>query len=65
MTVGDRNGLAAKKDKVKILGRGELKTKLNVKVHAFSASAKAAIEAQGGTVEVVGNAPAAEGSKEK
>jgi len=59
------NGLAAKKDKVKILGRGELKTKLNVKVHAFSASAKAAIEAQGGTVEVVGNAPAAEGSKEK
>ena len=43
------NGLAAKKDKVKILGRGELKTKLDVSVHAFSASAKAAIEGQGGT----------------
>lgn len=42
------NGLASKKDKVKILGRGELKAKLNVTVHAFSASAKAAIEAQGG-----------------
>jgi large subunit ribosomal protein L15 len=49
------NGLAAKKDKVKILGRGELKTKLTVKVHAFSASAKAAIEAQGGTVELIGD----------
>jgi large subunit ribosomal protein L15 len=48
-----KNGLAAKKDKIKILGRGELKTKLSVKVHAFSASAKAAIEAQGGTVELV------------
>lgn len=43
------NGLASRNDKVKILGRGELKAKLDVKVHAFSASAKAAIEAQGGT----------------
>jgi large subunit ribosomal protein L15 len=42
------NGLATKKDKVKILGRGELKAKMDVTVHAFSASAKAAIEAQGG-----------------
>lgn len=42
------NGLASKKDKVKILGRGELKAKLNVTVHSYSASAKAAIEAQGG-----------------
>ena len=42
------SGLASKKDKVKILGRGELKVKLNVTVHAYSASAKAAIEAQGG-----------------
>jgi large subunit ribosomal protein L15 len=47
------NGLAAKKDKIKILGRGELKAKLSVKVHAFSASAKAAIEAQGGSIELV------------
>ena len=53
-----KNGLAAKKDKVKILGRGELKSKLDVKVHAFSASAKAAIEAQGGTAEVIADASA-------
>jgi large subunit ribosomal protein L15 len=43
------NGLAAKKELIKILGRGEMKMKLDVKAHAFSASAKAAIEAQGGT----------------
>jgi len=43
------NGLARKKDLVKILGRGTLKTKMNVAAHAFSASAKAAIEAAGGT----------------
>lgn len=43
------NGLISKTDKVKILGRGELKGKVDVKVHAFSASAKAAIEAKGGT----------------
>ena len=33
---------------VKILGRGELKTKLKVSAHKFTASAKAAIEAAGG-----------------
>jgi large subunit ribosomal protein L15 len=44
------NGLAAKKDRVKILGRGELTAKLNVTAHAFSASAQKAIEANGGTV---------------
>src|SRR4051812_3891839 len=48
-----KNGLAGKSDKVKILGRGELKSKLDVKAHAFSASAKSAIESKGGTVEVV------------
>src|ERR1041385_3077984 len=37
------NGIASKTDRVKILGRGELKAKLDVKVHAFSATAKAAI----------------------
>jgi large subunit ribosomal protein L15 len=41
-------GLASKNDKVKVLGRGELKSKVEVKVHAFSASAKTAIEAKGG-----------------
>jgi len=42
-------GLARKKDLVKILGRGTLNTALNVSAHGFSASAKAAIEAAGGT----------------
>lgn len=41
-------GLANKTDRVKILGRGELNAKITVKVHAYSASAKAAIEKQGG-----------------
>lgn len=42
------NGLASKNDMIKILGRGELKAKLEVKAHAFSDSAVKAIEAQGG-----------------
>src|SRR5210317_1403403 len=42
------NGLAGKNDLVKILGRGELKAKLKVSAHKFTASAKAAIEAAGG-----------------
>ena len=40
-------------DGVKILGDGELTKKLNVKVDAFSASAKEKIEALGGTAEVI------------
>ena len=48
-------GLAHKNDKVKILGRGELKSKVEIKVHAFSATAKTAIEAQGGTAEEITN----------
>jgi large subunit ribosomal protein L15 len=43
------HGLMSKSDKVKILGRGELKAKLSVNAHAFTATAKAAIEALGGT----------------
>jgi large subunit ribosomal protein L15 len=46
-------GLVQKSTLVKILGEGELKTKLNVKAHAFSKSAVAAIEAQGGTAEKI------------
>ena len=42
------NGLASKKDLIKILGRGELSMKLEVKAHAFSEKAISAIEAQGG-----------------
>ena len=41
------------RDGVKILGNGEITKKLNVKVDAFSASAKEKIEAVGGTVEVI------------
>ena len=43
------NGLVSKNDLIKILGRGELKAKLEVTVHAYSKTAKAAIEAAGGT----------------
>ena len=41
------------KDGVKILGDGELTSKLNVKAHKFTASAKEKIEAAGGSVEVI------------
>ena len=41
------------RDGVKILGNGEITKKLNVKVDAFSASAKEKIEAVGGTAEVI------------
>lgn len=43
------HGLISKTDLVKVLGRGELKAKVEVKVHAFSATASAAIEAKGGS----------------
>ncbi|MCK6648831.1 MAG: 50S ribosomal protein L15, partial [Bacteroidia bacterium] len=46
-------GLAHKNDKVKVLGRGELKSKVEVKVHAFSATAKSAIEAKGGSAVAI------------
>ena len=46
-------GLVRKKSLVKILGNGELKTKLNVKAHAFSKSAIEAIEALEGTAEKI------------
>lgn len=47
------NGLANKNDLVKIMGRGELKSKVNVNIHAFTASAKKAIEEKGGTATEV------------
>ena len=46
-------GLAGKNELVKILGRGELKAKLNVTAHKFTATAKAAIEAAGGQAETL------------
>ena len=45
--------LATKNSLVKILGRGELKTKLKVSAHKFTATAKAAIEAAGGEVVIL------------
>lgn len=43
-----KNGLANKNERIKILGRGELKAKLEITAHAFTASAKKAIEEKGG-----------------
>jgi large subunit ribosomal protein L15 len=49
-----QRGLAkGKLSKIKVLGDGELDRKLTVKAHAFSASARAKIEAAGGACEVV------------
>ena len=48
MEVLVENRLARKNELVKILGRGELKAKLKISVHKFTASAKQAIEAAGG-----------------
>lgn len=42
------NGLVGKKDLVKVLGRGELKAKVEVSAHAFSAAAAESIEKAGG-----------------
>ncbi len=53
MTVYVANRLATKNEIVKILGRGELKAKLKVTAHKFTATAKAAIEAAGGAVRSV------------
>ncbi len=46
-------GMASKSDKIKILGGGELTTKLTVKAHAFSKSAIEAIEKLEGTTEIL------------
>ena len=57
------NGLAKKKSLIKILGKGELKAALKVSAHAFSETAKAAINNAGGQITVIGEkveAPAAE-----
>ena len=46
-------GIARPTDKIKVLGNGKLTAKVDIAVHAISASAKAAIEAQGGSVQLV------------
>ena len=47
------NGLISGKDRIKILGRGELAKAVNVTAHAFSATAKKAIEDKGGVATVI------------
>jgi large subunit ribosomal protein L15 len=47
------NGVVGKNDKVKVLGRGELKSKITVEAHKFSATATKAIESAGGTATTV------------
>jgi large subunit ribosomal protein L15 len=49
------------KDGVRLLGRGELKAKLNIEVHGASKSAIAAVEKAGGTVKILAPAEKDEG----
>lgn len=48
-----KNRIIGKNDRVKVLGNGELKSKLSVSAHAFSAKAKEGIEAAGGSTQTV------------
>jgi large subunit ribosomal protein L15 len=48
-----QNGLISGKDRIKILGRGELNKAINVTAHAFTATAKQTIEAKGGVATVI------------
>ena len=48
-----QNGLVSSKDRIKILGRGELNKTVNVTAHAFTAKAKEMIEAKGGVATVI------------
>ena len=48
-----KNGLASKNDRIKILGRGVINKPVNIKAHAFSATAKDAIEKAGGTTALL------------
>ena len=47
------NGVASKNDLIKIMGRGELKSIVNISVLAFTATAKAAIESKGGVATAI------------
>ena len=49
------SGLAHKNDKVKLLGRGELKAKFTIEVHAASKSALEKVEKAGGSVTIIEN----------
>ena len=47
-----KSGYVSKNDRIKILGRGELKIKMDVTAHGYSVSAKKAIEALGGVANI-------------
>jgi large subunit ribosomal protein L15 len=47
-------GVAKRREPVKILGRGEIRKKLTVRAHGFSATAREKIEKAGGSCEVIG-----------
>ncbi len=49
-----KNRYVQQNDRVKILGNGEIKNKVTISAHAVSAKAKSAIEAAGGTVNIIG-----------
>lgn len=48
-----KNGLISKNDRIKLLGRGEIKSKVTIEAHAFSDKASKAIEQAGGAVTKV------------
>jgi len=48
-----KHRIIAVKDKIKVLGNGELTTKMEIKVHAVSETAKSAIESAGGSVTLI------------
>ncbi len=49
-----KNRYVQQNDRVKILGNGEIKNKVTISAHAVSAKAKSAIEAAGGSVNIIG-----------
>lgn len=55
--------LRRSKDGVRLLGRGEIKAKLNIEVHGASKSAIAAVEKAGGTVKILAPAPKSDDGK--
>ncbi len=47
------NGIIGKNDRLKVLGRGEIKSSVKITAHAVSVTAKQAIEEKGGSVNLV------------
>lgn len=55
ITISDlvASGLADDKDRIKLLGTGEIDTKISIEVHACSGSAREKVEKAGGSVEIL------------